>query len=54
MTDADEVAARAVALAVDHRVAALDGSWIAVAASSICLHGDTPGSAELARRVRTH
>ena len=52
VTDADEVAARAVSLAVDHRVTALDGTWIPVAASSICLHGDTAGSAELARRVR--
>jgi 5-oxoprolinase (ATP-hydrolysing) subunit A len=52
VTDAEEVAARAVSLAVDHRVTALDGSWIAVAASSICVHGDTPGAANLARRVR--
>ena len=52
VTDADEVAARAVALAVDHRVVATDGSLIAVAAASICIHGDTPGAAELARRVR--
>jgi UPF0271 protein len=53
VTDADDVAARAVALAVDHRVAAVDGTWIAVDASSICVHGDTPGAAELAQRVRT-
>jgi UPF0271 protein len=52
VTDADEVAIRAVTLAVDHRVAAVDGSWIPVAASSICIHGDTPGSADLAHRVR--
>ena len=52
VTDADEVAALAVTLALDHRVAAFDGSWIPVAASSICIHGDTPGSAALARRVR--
>lgn len=52
VTDADEVAARAVSLAADHRVVATDGSWIPVAASSICIHGDTPGSAVLARRVR--
>jgi UPF0271 protein len=52
VTDAGEVAARAVALAVEHRVEAVDGSWIPVAASSICVHGDTPGAAELAQRVR--
>ncbi|HXQ59976.1 MAG TPA: 5-oxoprolinase subunit PxpA [Acidimicrobiales bacterium] len=53
VTDPDEVAARAVTLAVDHRVAATDGSWVPVAASSICIHGDSPGSAALAQRVRT-
>ncbi len=53
LTDADQVAARAVSLAVDHRVSALDGSWIPVRASSICLHGDTSGSAAMARRVRS-
>ncbi|HVC71088.1 MAG TPA: 5-oxoprolinase subunit PxpA [Acidimicrobiales bacterium] len=53
VTDAEEVAARAVTLAVDHRVAATDGSWIPVVPSSICIHGDTPGSADLAQRVRT-
>lgn len=52
VTDADDVAARAVTLAVDHRVAAVDGGWIPVDASSICVHGDTPGAVELARRVR--
>lgn len=52
VTDADDVAARAVALAVEHRVVAVDGTPITVGASSICLHGDTPGAAELARQVR--
>jgi len=50
--DAEDVAARAVSLAVEHRVVAVDGSWIPVDAASICVHGDTPGSVELARRVR--
>jgi UPF0271 protein len=53
VTDPDDVAARAVSLAVDHRVAAIDGSWIPLAASSICVHGDTLGSADLAQRVRS-
>jgi UPF0271 protein len=52
VTDADDVAARAVTLAVDHRVAAVDGAWIPIDASSICVHGDTPGAVELARKVR--
>jgi len=52
VTNADVVAARAVTLAVDHRVEAVDGSSIPLAAASICIHGDTPGAAESARRVR--
>jgi len=52
VTDADDVAARAVALAVDHRVRTTEGDWIVVTASSICIHGDTPGAAALGRRVR--
>ena len=52
LTDPEEVARRAVAIAVEHRVPATDGTTIAVTASSICVHGDTPGVEVLARRVR--
>jgi 5-oxoprolinase (ATP-hydrolysing) subunit A len=52
LTDPEEVASRAVGIAVDHRVGAIDGTMISVAASSICVHGDTPGADVLARRVR--
>ncbi|MEU2395694.1 5-oxoprolinase subunit PxpA [Streptomyces sp. NPDC007369] len=50
--DPDAVVARAVALAAEGAVTAADGSRIAVPARSLCLHGDTPGAAGLARRVR--
>ncbi|MEU5808243.1 5-oxoprolinase subunit PxpA [Streptomyces sp. NPDC047718] len=50
--DPDAVVARAVAMAADGAVEAADGSRIAVPARSLCLHGDTPGAAGLARRVR--
>jgi UPF0271 protein len=52
LTDPDEVAARAVGIAVDRRVRAVDGTTIALEASSICVHGDTPGAEVLARGVR--
>ena len=52
VTDAETVARRAVSLAVDHRVETVDGRSIPVVAASICIHGDTPGAAESARRVR--
>ncbi|MEU5657260.1 5-oxoprolinase subunit PxpA [Streptomyces sp. NPDC047737] len=51
--DADEVVRRSVGMAVDGAVTAADGGRIAVAARSLCVHGDTPGAAALARRVRT-
>lgn len=50
--DADAVVARAVALARDGRVTASTGEEVAVAARSLCVHGDTPGAALLAARVR--
>ncbi|MEU3776158.1 5-oxoprolinase subunit PxpA [Streptomyces sp. NPDC032472] len=50
--DPDAVVARAVAMAAEGTVTAADGSRVAVAARSLCLHGDTPGAAGLALRVR--
>ena len=52
VTDAHAVAERAVRLASDAAVTAVDGTEVAIKAASICLHGDTPGAAELARSVR--
>ncbi|MFD9873571.1 LamB/YcsF family protein, partial [[Kitasatospora] papulosa] len=50
--DADEVVRRSVGMALDGSVAGVDGSRIAVRARSLCVHGDTPGAAALALRVR--
>ncbi|MGW5851183.1 LamB/YcsF family protein [Streptomyces sp. NPDC055254] len=50
--DPDAVVARAVRMAARGTVAAADGSVVPVAARSLCLHGDTPGAAGLAVRVR--
>ena len=50
--DADEVVRRSVGMAVDGVVTGVDGSRTAVAARSLCVHGDTPGAAALALRVR--
>ena len=46
------VAARAVAMVRDHHVSASDGTAILVEAETICVHGDTPGAAALAARIR--
>ncbi|MGW7104040.1 LamB/YcsF family protein [Streptomyces sp. NPDC054838] len=50
--EADAVVARAVGMAAERIVTAADGSAVAVDARSLCLHGDTPGAADLALRVR--
>ncbi|HEX3425799.1 MAG TPA: 5-oxoprolinase subunit PxpA [Acidimicrobiales bacterium] len=50
--DPETVAARAVEMASHHKVRAADGSIVAIDARSLCVHGDTPGAAEIARRTR--
>jgi UPF0271 protein len=46
------VVARAVRMVRDGEVVATNGAVINLAADTICLHGDTPGAADLARDVR--
>lgn len=50
--DPAAVVARAITMLRERRVVALDGSVIGLEADTICLHGDTPGAADLARAVR--
>ena len=50
--DAALVAARMVALATTGRVAAVDGTPVAVTVESVCVHGDSPGAVTMARAVR--
>ena len=52
LTDVEEVCARAVQLATAGTVVAASGAVVPLTARSLCLHGDTPGAADLARRVR--
>ncbi|WP_062349030.1 LamB/YcsF family protein [Herbidospora yilanensis] len=49
--DPVEVAARAIRMAREGVVTAVDGSQVRVTARSICVHGDTPGAVRLARAV---
>ncbi len=51
ITDPDEAAEQAVLLARDHAVVASDGSRLPLRAETLCLHGDTPGAAAIARRI---
>lgn len=50
--DPDLIARRVVRMVTSGEVEAVDGSVLAVAPESICLHGDTPGAVDIARRVR--
>lgn len=50
--DPDRVAARALRVAKQGRIDAIDGSELVVSARSICIHGDSPNAVEVARAVR--
>jgi UPF0271 protein len=50
--DPAAVVARAVRMANDHTVVAIDGSIVALDADTMCVHGDTPGSDDLAAKIR--
>ena len=50
--DLDVVVARAIHMIEERTVVAIDGSVVALDMDTICVHGDTPGSAVLARRLR--
>ena len=52
VTDEDAVVERALRMARDGEVVAVDGSVLALPVASLCVHGDTPGAVGLARRVR--
>lgn len=50
--DVDEVVARAVRMVRDSRVIARNGAEIELKVDTLCVHGDTPGAAALARALR--
>jgi UPF0271 protein len=53
LSDVDAVVERAVRLALVGEAEAIDGTVIACPVESLCVHGDTPGAVEMARRIRT-
>ena len=50
--DSDTVVDRAVMMARERAVVAIDGSRVSIDVETICVHGDTPGAAALASRIR--
>lgn len=53
LSDPATAAAQALRLAQEQTVVARDGALVPVSAATLCLHGDTPGAAAIARAVRT-
>ncbi|MBV0890386.1 LamB/YcsF family protein [Paracoccus sp. Z118] len=51
--DVEAVAQRLITFLQDRRMPVLDGEPIELAADSICVHSDTPGAVEIARKLRT-
>jgi UPF0271 protein len=52
LLDERAAVAQALSLAVEGRAPAAGGGWVRVRASSLCVHGDSPGAARLAVLVR--
>jgi len=52
LTDAELVARRALEMVRERAVTAADGTRVALDIDTVCLHGDTPEAALMARRVR--
>jgi UPF0271 protein len=51
--DAATVIPRVVRMARDRVVEAIDGTTVPLSVDTVCVHGDTPGAADLAARIRT-
>ncbi|WP_058909809.1 LamB/YcsF family protein [Entomohabitans teleogrylli] len=50
--DPQQVAQRMLQLVTEGGVASVEGTFTAIAADSICVHGDSPGAIDMARQVR--
>ncbi|HXM77636.1 MAG TPA: LamB/YcsF family protein, partial [Thermoanaerobaculia bacterium] len=52
LSSPEEAVEQALSIARDGVVHTGDGSTVSVRADTLCLHGDTPGAPEFARRIR--
>jgi len=50
--DAEEVVRRSMRMVTEGRVTAIDGSEVLLHVDTLCVHGDTAGAPELARKLR--
>jgi UPF0271 protein len=52
INDAASIVVRAIRMAKDRMVTAIDGTIVTLDVDTICVHGDTPGADDLASRLR--
>jgi UPF0271 protein len=52
ITDPAEAARQALSFVKDRGVSAVDGSFVELEVDTLCVHGDTPGAADIASAVR--
>jgi UPF0271 protein len=52
LAEPDEVVAQAMSIALTREVTSVTGSAVRLNADTLCVHGDTPGAALLAARIR--
>ncbi len=52
ITDVDEAVSRVLRIVTEGKVRAVDGVDLEMRADTICVHGDTPGAADLSRVLR--
>ena len=50
--DPEQAAARCVEMAMGKGLPRIDGGYVPVEVESLCVHGDTPGAVQIARRCR--
>ncbi len=50
--DPDELARRCLRMVTEGSLESIDGRTVPVAAASLCVHGDTAGAVDIARRIR--
>ena len=52
LDDPSAIADRVVAMVTTGRVTAVDGTSVPITVESVCVHGDSPGAVDIARKVR--
>ena len=50
--DQEIVAKRALKMALEGKVIAIDGTEIRLQADTLCVHGDNPAAVEMVKRIR--